>query len=105
LEIKAANMQDQWEKHQASLKKNEDVLSGLVTFRRFAGMNQIKFNEQEFAVICGDINSAHSWVTIDPKYISLSTKGNIKIEASGDIDIVSEKGNVNIKGKILNMNE
>jgi hypothetical protein len=105
LEIKAANLQTQWEKHQESLKNNADVLENLERFYRIVGMNLIKLDKSTFSAICGDVQSAHSWLNMDSKFISLTTEGTLQIEASGDIDITSKNGNVNIKGKKVNLNE
>ncbi|MGB5892745.1 MAG: hypothetical protein WBG58_01110 [Ignavibacteriaceae bacterium] len=104
LEIKAANLQTQWEKHQESLKNNKDILQHLESFYRSVGMNTIKFDKSDFMVVCSSLHS-HSRVDIDSKSISITTKGTIEIEASGDIDITSKNGNVNIKGKKVNLNE
>ena len=104
LEIKAANLQTQWEKHQESLKNNEDILQHLESFFRSVGMNSIKFDKSDFMVVCSSLHS-DSRVDIDSKSISITTKGTIEIEASGDIDITSKNGNVNIKGKKVNLNE
>lgn len=105
LEIKAANLQTQWEKHQKSLKNNADILENLERFYRSVGMNLIKLDKSEFGVLCGDIQSTYSWLNIDSKFISITTNGTIQIEALGDIDITSKNGDVNIKGKKVNLNE
>jgi len=104
LEIKAANLQTQWEKHQESLKNNEDILQHLESFFRSVGMNSIKFDKSDFMVVCSSLHF-DSRVDIDSKSISITTKGTIEIEASGDIDITSKNGNVNINGKKVNLNE
>ena len=100
LEIKAANLQTQWEKHQESLKKNEDVLMQLETFRRYVGNNLLKMDTKGF-----DLTSGKSWLHISEDWVFIESKKSIKIEALDDINITSTNGNVNINGKKVNLNE
>ncbi len=53
LEIKAANLQTQWEKHQESLKKNEDVLTQLESFRRQVTKSTLKIDISGIDLISG----------------------------------------------------
>ena len=199
LEIKAASLQSQWEKHQKSLKANDDTLEGLKLFYRSAGQSVIKIQDNDILlaapdftwvivskgkftvdaddiwlgstnerhlgydskknltyldnddakVVLGDIATSggkehgilieskygDSEVFItdkrieitgtgsdgdysldiwpDKKYVRISQgksfvqliKDNIEVEAQGDINITSKNGNVNIKGKKVNLNE
>ncbi len=105
LEIKAANLQTQWEKHQESLKNNEDVLVMLNVFGRYTGNSVLKVGTAEIILQSGKVQSDYSWLQVDPNNILIETKGSIQIEAMGDIDITSKNGNVNINGKKVNLNE
>jgi hypothetical protein len=106
LEIKAAELQTQWEKHQESLKANSDVLEGLERFYRFAGLNLIKMDVSGISLISGTKQSLQSsWLEIQSKSISITTEGSIEIEAKEDISIKSLNGDVNINGKKVNLNE
>jgi len=105
LEIKAASFQTQWEEHQKSLKANEDVLVKLKMFGRYTGNSVLKVGTAEIVLQSGNIQSDYSWFQVDPNSILIQTKGSIKIEAVGDIDITSKNGNVNINGKKVNLNE
>ena len=79
LEIKAANLQTQWEEHQKSLKKNEDVLQNLKIFSRFVKKNTVKVDDNNILLISGD-----TWFVISNEEVNISTKG--KIELGGVTD-------------------
>ena len=100
LEIKAANLQTQWEKHQESLKANEDVLLQLETFRRYVGNNLLKMDKKGI-----DLIADKSWLGVQNDRVFIESEGSLQIEAIGDINITSKNGNVNIKGKKVNLNE
>jgi hypothetical protein len=100
LEIKAANLQTQWEEHQKSLKANEDVLMQLETFRRYVGNNLLKMDNKNI-----DLISGKSWLGVSNDNVRIESQGSLLIEATGDINITSKNGNVNIKGKKVNLNE
>ncbi len=100
LEIKAANLQTQWEKHQESLKKNKDSLAKLEVFARYVGKGVIKLDNSGII-----LNYSDSWLYLGTDEAYIETKGKLRMEASGDIYITSTNGNVNIKGKKVNLNE
>lgn len=100
LEIKAASLQSQWEEHQKSLKKNEDILAQLNIFSRYAGKGVIKMDDSGFILQFVD-----SWFYVANDEVFIETKGKLRMEAQGDINITSKNGNVNIKGKKVNLNE
>ena len=100
LEIKAANLQTQWEEHEKSLKKNEDILTQLSSFRRQVTKSTLKID------ISGiDIISGNSWLHVSNDGVSIRSGGDIDLETTNDINITSTKGNVNINGKRVNLNE
>jgi len=100
LEIKAANLQTQWEKHQESLKNNTDVLMQLESFRRYVEKNLLKMDINGI-----DLISDKSWFNVSNNSILIDSNGSLEIEAKGDISIKSLNGDVNINGKKVNLNE
>jgi len=100
LESKAASLQTQWEKHQESLKKNKDSLTKLEVFARYVGKSVIKLDNSGII-----LNYSDSWLYLGTDNAYIETKGKLRMEASGDIYITSTNGNVNIKGKKVNLNE
>jgi len=100
LEIKAANLQTQWEKHQESLKNNTDVLMQLESFRRHVEKNLLKMDINGI-----DLISDKSWFNVSNNSILIDSNGSLEIEAKGDISIKSLNGDVNINGKKVNLNE
>jgi len=100
LEIKAANLQTQWEKHQESLKNNTDVLIQLESFRRHVEKNLLKMDINGI-----DLISDKSWFNVSNNSILIDSNGSLEIEAKGDISIKSLNGDVNINGKKVNLNE
>ena len=100
LESKAASLQTQWEEHQESLKKNKDSLAKLEVFARYVGKGVIKLDNSGII-----LNYSDSWLYLGTDNAYIETKGKLRMEASGDIYITSTNGNVNIKGKKVNLNE
>lgn len=100
LEIKAANLQSQWEVHQKSLEKNRDQLELLNIFYRSVGKKGsciLKADQDMLYLISGD-----TWFTITDNDVLLrtnfSSKGgsriglegnNFEIQVNGDLDFGS----------------
>ena len=74
LEGKASSLQSQWDEHQKSLKKNEDVLSMLDSFGRYVKQNGIKIADNYVQIMAGQ-----SLVTLDNNNVDIETPGNISI--------------------------
>jgi len=79
LEGKAASLQSQWEKHQKSLKLNEDVLSNLEVFSRLVKKNGVKVDGSNVILLANN-----TWVTIGKDDFNVSTDGNIKLGSNTD---------------------
>ncbi len=96
LEIKAASLQSQWEEHQKSLKKNEDVLYNLEVFSRLVKKNAIKIDGNTVQIIAGQ-----SVVVLDNNSINIETKGDISIGRFNNkmIGVDIQKDNIYLKHK------
>ena len=96
LESKAANLQSQWEMHQNSLQKNEDVLKKLNVFARFVKNSTLRVDGNSILFM---IDS--SVVGLDNKGVGITTNGNITIDNkfsnSLGSELVFEKDNVKLK--------
>lgn len=79
LESKTASIISQWDEHQKSLNKNEDVLSKLDVFSRFVKKNSIKVDGSNILLLANN-----TWVTIGDNEFDVLTNGNIKLGSNTD---------------------
>ncbi|MGB5289139.1 MAG: hypothetical protein WBN42_11675 [Ignavibacteriaceae bacterium] len=79
LESKTASIISQWDEHQKSLNKNEDVLSKLDVFSRFVKKNSIKVDGSNILLLANN-----TWVTIGDNDFDVLTNGNIKLGSNTD---------------------
>jgi hypothetical protein len=94
LEGKTASLQSQWQNHQSSLQKNEDILDKLNVFARLVKNNAIRLDGNNIVLMSGS-----SVIGLEDKGVGVTTDGNIQIDNQSGSELIFEKENVILKVK------